>query len=142
MQSDMNVLRSSAFIPFDFVLQAAILLSDSFFLFDRHVLMNFLRSSPFLSAASLLHAVIRSCCALAPNVGTPPGQFNNRGIKASLRQPNEAKQRIRSGAPTGCCVGPILRRSTPPPRRDGARGRMRQLSEFPGKPLSMILVLE
>src|SRR5439155_9897966 len=69
MQSDMNVLRSSAFIPFDFVLQEAILLSESFFLLDRHVLMNFLRSSPFLSAASLLHAVILSCCPLAPKAG-------------------------------------------------------------------------
>src|SRR5207237_1161572 len=72
MQSDMNFLRSSDFIPFDFVLQAAILLSDSFFLLDRHVLMNFFRSSPFLSPASLLHAVILSCCALAPNTGAAP----------------------------------------------------------------------
>src|SRR6266550_3242849 len=65
MQSDMNFLRSSAFMPFDFVLQAAILLSDAFFLSDRQVLMNFLRSSPFFSPASLLHAFIRSCCAFS-----------------------------------------------------------------------------
>src|SRR5690348_7401677 len=52
MQSDMNFLRSSAVMPFDFVLQVAILFSDSFFLFDKQLLMNFLRSSPFLSPAS------------------------------------------------------------------------------------------
>src|SRR5437016_11518930 len=85
MQSDMKVLRSSAFIPLDFVLHAAILLSESFFLLDRHVLMNFLRSSPFLSAASLLHAVIRSCCALAPKAG----------VAATANMPNTSKARPR-----------------------------------------------
>src|SRR5437870_13120322 len=99
MQSDMNVLRSSAFIPFDFVLHAAILLSDSFFLLDKHVLMNFLRSSPFLSAASLLHAVIRSSCPLALKARaaaaptTPnPSQARTRltGCRRTYKQDNKS----------------------------------------------------
>src|SRR6266513_1451576 len=85
MQSDMNVLRSSAFIPLDFVLHVSILLSDSFFLLDKHVLMNFLRSSPFLSAASLLHAVIRSCCALAPKAGAAAAANMPKTSKARTR---------------------------------------------------------
>src|SRR4029453_5869413 len=103
MQSDMNFLRSSAFMPFDLVLHEAILLSFSFFLFDRHVLMNFLRSSPFFSPASLLHAFIRSCWQFSaasagegtatkpPNIrrcriffkGTPPIGNRQRGPVAA-----------------------------------------------------------
>src|SRR5207249_6934492 len=107
MQSDMNDLRSSAFIPFDFVLQAAILLSDSFFLLDRHVLMNFLRSSPFLSAASLLHAVIRSCCALAPKAGAAATQTFPKPTKpepglrdASQPEREKSKDALRPGKST------------------------------------------
>src|SRR5438067_13824458 len=86
MQSDMNVLRSSAFMPFDLVLHAAILFSDSFFLFDKQLLMNFLRSSPFLSAASLLHAFIRSCCAFSAA---------SVGVATAANMPSISKARIR-----------------------------------------------
>src|SRR4051812_9228332 len=65
MQSDMNFLRSSAFMPFDLVLQVAILLSEDFFSADRHSDMNFLRSSPFLSVALALQVFMRSCCAFS-----------------------------------------------------------------------------
>src|SRR4029079_7952545 len=65
MHSDMNFFRSSPVMPFDFVLHVAILLSSAFFLSDRHQLLNFFRSSHFLSPASLLQAFMRSCCAFS-----------------------------------------------------------------------------
>src|SRR3982751_5263051 len=65
MQSDMNFLRSSPFMPFDLVLQAPILLSDAFFSADRQSLMNFLRSSPFMPVALVLQVFMRSCCGFS-----------------------------------------------------------------------------
>src|SRR5882672_2747094 len=69
MQSDMNFLRSSPVLPFDFVLHAPILLSYVFFSALRQSFMNALRSSPFFSPALVLQVFIRSCCAFSANAG-------------------------------------------------------------------------
>src|SRR5450755_538848 len=64
MQSLCALARSSAFMPAVFLLHIAILLSGLGGAADRHVFMNALRSSPFMSAALSLQVFIFCCCGV------------------------------------------------------------------------------
>src|ERR1700756_4687114 len=46
----------------------------------RQVLMNALRSSPFLSAACLLHIFILSCCVIGPDAAAAAAGFADRQL--------------------------------------------------------------
>src|SRR4029078_8927948 len=113
MQSDMNFLRSSPFIPFDFVLHAPILLSYVFFSALRQSFMNVLRSSPFLSAGFVFHVFIRSCCAFSANAGvataanTPTMANANSRFMGEPRFVNCGFGRIAGGA-GGAFAGPAV----------------------------------
>src|SRR5947207_3691012 len=68
MHSDRVLSASALLMPLVFSLHIAILLFGFSVLAERHVFMNALRSSPFLSAACSLQAFIFSCCGVIASV--------------------------------------------------------------------------
>src|SRR5437870_202004 len=71
MHSERALLASSLVIPLVLALHSASLLFGLAALADlpdKQLFMNALRSSPFLSPACALHAVIFSCCAVLPSL--------------------------------------------------------------------------
>ena len=77
----MNLRPVSHFMPLASALQVFIF-SSVYFLPDKQVFMNFLRSSPFMSLASTLHDFIFACCAVlasAAAAGPADGAAQRKG---------------------------------------------------------------